>query len=143
MTEYSYFESRSGNLSCNAREVFEFVTDLRNFERFVPKGTVNNWNAEKEHCSFAVPMLGTVTVRLTENEKYSKIVFTGEALKNNDFTLTLNISENTNNLAQAKVGLSADLNPVMKMMASKPINQFLETLINQMESFREWGDIIK
>jgi len=39
--------------------------------------------------------------------------------------------------------LSADLNPVMKMMAAKPINQFLETLINEMESFRDWRSIIE
>ena len=37
--------------------------------------------------------------------------------------------------------LSADLNPMMKMMASGPINQFLEILINEMENFRDWENI--
>jgi hypothetical protein len=30
---------------------------------------------------------------------------------------------------------------MMKMMAKKPIGQFLEILINEMESFRRWKDI--
>ena len=61
MNNLSYFESRSGNLTCNAEEVFTFVTDIRNFERFIPEGVINNWNAEKESCSFSVSMLGTVS----------------------------------------------------------------------------------
>jgi carbon monoxide dehydrogenase subunit G len=141
MTDLSYFESRSGRLTCNAEEVFAFVTDIRNFEQFIPDGTITNWNAKKESCSFRVSMLGTVTVRLSEKEKYNKVVFTGDALKKNDFSLTLNISENVKSLTDVKVLLSADLNPMMKMMAKKPIGQFLEILINEMESFRRWKDI--
>ena len=143
MTDQSYFESRSGKLSCSAEEVFAFVTDIRNFERFIPKGTISNWNSEKESCSFNVSMLGTVSVRLSEKKEYSKVVFTGDALKKNDFILTLAISDNAENHAEVRVMLSADLNPMIKMIATKPIGQFLEMLINEMESFRDWKNIKK
>jgi carbon monoxide dehydrogenase subunit G len=140
MTDLSYFESRSGKLTCSAEEVFVFVTDMRNFERFIPEGTINNWNSEKESSSFSVSMLGTVNVRLSEKEEYKKVVFTGDALKKNDFSVTLDISNNAENRADVRVILNADLNPMMKMMATKPIGQFLEMLINEMESFRGWRD---
>lgn len=143
MTDQSYFESRSGKLSCNSKDVFVFVTDIRNFERFIPQGTISNWNAEKESCSFSVYMLGTVIVRLTEKKEYNKVVFEGDALKKNDFSLTLSISDNAENKADVRVMLSADLNPMIKMIASKPIVQFLEKLINEMESFRDWKNIKK
>ena len=142
MSGLSYFNSRSGKVSGTAEEVFNFVTDIRNFERFVPKGAINNWNAEKDSCSFSVSMIGTVTVRLTEKEKYTKVVFDGDALKKNDFLLTLKISDNVKNNADVMVLLSADLNPVMKMMAAKPIEQFLEMLIGELEKFRDWTSII-
>jgi len=138
MSDLSLYESRTGKLSCNAQEVFNFVTDIRNFEQFIPGGTINNWKAEKDSCSFSVSMLGTVLVRLAEKEKYKKVVFNGDALKKNDFSLTLNISDNIKEPAEVRVALSADLNPMMKMMAAKPINQFLEMLISEMEKFREW-----
>ena len=141
MTDQSYFESRSGKLSCSAEEVFAFVTDIRNFERFIPKGTISNWNSEKESCSFSISMLGTVNVRLSEKKEYTKVVFQGDALKKNDFSLTLDISDNAGNHADVRVILNADLNPMMKMIANKPIGQFLEMLINEMESFRDWKDI--
>jgi hypothetical protein len=142
MSDISNFESRSGRLNCGAEDVFAFVTDLRNFERFILKGTINQWSAEKESCSFNVSMIGTVTVRLAEKEQYTRVVYSGDALKKNDFTLTLSISDNVENPADVSVHLSADLNPVMKMMAAKPINQFLEVLINEMEGFKDWKNII-
>lgn len=142
MSDISNFESRSGRLTCNAEDVFAFVTDLRNFERFLPEGTINNWSAEKESCSFSVSMVGTVTVRLAEKEQYTRVVYMGDALKKNDFTLTLFISDNADNPADVKVTLGADLNPMMKMMAVKPIRQFLEMLIDEMEKFTDWRNTI-
>jgi hypothetical protein len=41
-----------------------------------------------------------------------------------------------------KVTLGADLNPMMKMMAVKPIRQFLEMLIDEMEKFTDWRNTI-
>jgi hypothetical protein len=142
MTDLSYFKSRSGKLTCNAEVFFSFMTDIRNFERFIPESTVNNWKAEKESCSFGVSMLGTVNVRLTEIENYKRIVFTGDALKKEDFSLILDISDNGGNPADVKLILSADLNHMMKNMAARPIDQFLEILINKMENFRDW-EVIK
>jgi hypothetical protein len=138
MNDLSFFESRRGNLTCSARECFDFTTDLRHFEGFIPNGTVNNWNAEKESCSFTVSMLGTVSVRLTEKEMYKRVVFKGDALKKNDFELTLNITDNGDHPSEVKVLLNAELNPMMKMIAAKPIERFLEMLINEMEKFKGW-----
>jgi hypothetical protein len=140
MDDLSYFESRSGRLTCNAEEAFIFVTDIRNFEQFIPKGNINNWNAEKESCSFSVSMLGTVTIKLAEKEKFNKVIFKGNALKKNDFSLRLEISDNVKSQAEVRLILSADLNPIMKMLAAKPIDQFLGILINEMESFRGWKE---
>lgn len=126
-------------MTCTAEEVFKFVTDIRNFERFIPKGIISNWIAEKESCSFSVSMLGTVTVRLAEKENFTRVVFDGDALKKNDFSLVLLISDRDKDPAEVKVTLSADLNPMMKMMAADPIAQFLEMLIKEMENFRDWN----
>jgi carbon monoxide dehydrogenase subunit G len=140
MDNISNFESRSGQLTCKAEEVFNFVTDLRNFERFVPVGTITDWQAQKESCSFNVSMIGTVSLRLSEKVTFSKVVYDGDALKQNDFSLLLNITDNGKEPAGVKVRLSADLNPMLKMMAAKPIGQFLEMLINEMENFKNWKD---
>lgn len=143
MSDLSYFESRTGKLTCSAEDFFAFVTDARNFERFVPKGTINAWHASKDYCSFNVSMIGTVAVRISEMIKYSRVVFEGDALKKNDFSLTVDITDNHEKPADIKISLSADLNPMMKMMAPKPINNFLEILVDEMENFGDWKKVIE
>jgi len=86
-------------------------------------------------------MIGTVILRIVQKEVYSRVVYNGDALKKNDFELVLHIAVNSNKLAEVKVVLNADLNPMMKMMAAKPIAQFLEMLINEMENFSGWKEI--
>jgi hypothetical protein len=140
MSELSYFESRSGKLSCSGKDLFAFVTDIRNFEVFIPQENITNWQAERESCSFQVSMVGTVSVRLAEKEMYNKVVFKGDALKKNDFLLTLYIFGHEEDPAEVKVSLSAELNPILKKMAAKPISQFLEILIAEMEGFKGWKD---
>lgn len=141
MDDISHFESRTGNLTCASKEVFDFVTDIRNFEQFIPQGAINDWQAERESCSFSLTMLGTISFHLSEKESYDKVVFSGNALKKNDFSLILNITGDIKNLAEVKISLNAELNPMLKMMASKPIGQFLEMLIYEMENFRGWSDL--
>jgi carbon monoxide dehydrogenase subunit G len=143
MDNKSYFESRTGNLTCSTQQVFTFVSDLRNFERFVPTGTINNGKADKDNCSFTVSMIGSVSVRILKKEEYSEVVYNGDALSKNDFTLRLDILENHDRLAKVKLSLNAELNQMMKMIAAKPITQFLEILIKEMESFDGWNEIIK
>jgi carbon monoxide dehydrogenase subunit G len=143
MDNISHYESRSGSLSCTSMEVFDFVTDIRNFEQFIPEGTITNWESEKDTCSFSVSMIGSVSVRIVKKEPFKKVIFNGDALKKNDFTLILNISEGNNNVAEVKVLLEAELNPMLKMVANKPIVQFLEMLIREMEAFKGWKNIIK
>jgi carbon monoxide dehydrogenase subunit G len=141
MDNLSHFESRTGRVLCNAQEVFRFVTDIRNFEQFIPSGTITNWQSEKESCSFTVSMIGAVSFRLSEKVSYKKVVYTGDALKMNGFSLVIDITGEGADPAEVKLFLSADLNPVLKMMAAKPIDQFLEILILEMENFTGWKNI--
>ena len=143
MSDLSHYESRPGILSCTSGEVFEFVTDIRNFEQFIPAGTISNWQAGRDTCSFTVSMVGTVSVRIIKKEPFSKVIFKGDALKENDFSLLLKIADSDDNTAEVIVLLEAELNPMLKMVANKPIVQFLEILIREMESFKGWKNIIK
>lgn len=60
----------------------------------------------------------------------------------NEFTLVLDIIGISDEEAEVKVILSAEMNPFLKMMAAEPVKQFLETLIREMEKFRGWKDTI-
>jgi hypothetical protein len=141
MSDLSYFESRKGKIVSSAEDIFSFVTDLRNFAQFAPEGTITNWTAEREICSFSVPMLGTVGFKIKEKEPHTRVIYEGDALKKNDFVISLHITETGHELSDIIISLNADLNPMMKMMAASPINQFLEIIVKEMESFKGWKQV--
>lgn len=135
MAGLSYFESRSGKPDCSPEEMFGFVTDLRNFARFIPAESVAEWEASRDSCSFRVPRMGKVNLRIVQEEKPGLVAYKGNALGNNDFDIVVHIRRNSLDKADVKVSLNAELNPMMKMIASKPIGQFLEMLVDRMENF--------
>ena len=138
MPDISKFESRTGKLTCTPPEIFDFVTDIRNFRQFVPDGTIDDLRIESDSCSFHVSPLGKVSFNLSEKEPYNKVVYTGNVLQSNDFSLVLNIKENNAGKAEVNLKLTAHLNPLLKMMAAKPIDSFLGKLIDEMEKFQGW-----
>lgn len=141
MADVSYFESRTGKPDCSPEQIYYFVTDLRNFERFIPAGTIVGWKASIDSCSFTVPKMGDVNLSIIRKEAYNLVAYKGSALKNNDFEIVLHINRNDRDLSDIKVSLNAELNPMMKMIASKPIHQFLEMVIDRMENFNCWEEI--
>jgi len=143
MGEALTFESRTGRLTCSTEEVYNFLTDIRNMEQFLPQGTVSNWKSDGESCSFRVNPLGNVDIRLTEKAVNKKVVFSGNALQVNNFSLIICIGGVENQPAEVRILLSAEMSPLLKMVASGPARQFLDTLINEMEKYNGWNDIKK
>ena len=138
MPDISTFESRTGNLTCTPSEIYDFVTDIRNFRQFVPGGTIEDLQTERESCSFRVSPVGNVSFKLAQKEPDRKVVYEGNVLQSNNFTLVLEIREDTGSKAVVNLRLAAHLNPLLKMMAAKPIESFLEKMIDEMEKFRGW-----
>jgi len=141
MSEPSNYSSRPGKISCKAEKAYFFITDLRNFGRFARKETITDWQAEKDTCSFSIAALGRVHLRIKDKEPGNRVVFEGDALSRNDFSIEIRLSDVSEDAAEVNLTLSAELNPVMKMMADKPIRQFMEYLLMEIENFRDWEDI--
>ncbi len=138
MPDISEFKSRTGKLNCTPPEIFDFVTDIRNFGQFVPEGTIDDLQVAPDSCSFNISPLGKVNFNLSEKNPHYKVVYKGTVLQSNDFSLVVNIKESSPGKVEVNLNLSAHLNPILKMMAAKPIDYFLEKLINEMEKFKGW-----
>jgi len=138
MSSISTYKSRTGKLDYTTEDVYYFMTDLRNFRRFIPPDTISDLKMEQDSCSFRVSALGTVNIHIGEKVMYNKIMFSGNALHVNDFSLIMDLRDTENRHSEVKVTLNAEMNPVLKMVASEPVRQFLETLVQEMEKFRDW-----
>jgi hypothetical protein len=138
MSDNLKFESRTGKLSCTAPELFGFITNIRNFEQFIPAGNIKNWQASEEGCSFQITPFGTANVRIREKIPNTLVKYNGDVLKENEFELSVHISEDERKRAEVRLFMTAGLNPFLKMMAAEPIKRFMELLIVEMEKFDKW-----
>lgn len=139
MAAHSTFVSRTGKLTCTPSEIFDFVTDIRNLRQFIPENAgISAMNVEKESCSFKIESLGEVNVHISEKEPLKKVVFNGTLFQANDFSLRMDIDENNPGRADVVLNVSAELNPLLRMMVSGPVQNFLARMIDEMEKFDGW-----
>jgi carbon monoxide dehydrogenase subunit G len=136
------FESREARVNYSEDVIYRFVTDIRNFERFVPGDMVKNWQATKDSCSFEVPYACKTGFSITQKEPYSEVNYAGRGM-NTDFIIKIRVLEKAENKTIVKVIVQAQLNPMIKMIVAKPLEQFLEKMISEMEIFDGWEKIIE
>ena len=124
-------ESEKVTLNKPAKEVYDFLSDFNNFEKLMPEQVVN-WQSTSDECSFTIQGMATLGMKIVEKEPDSliKIIKNGSAPF--DFTLSCLIDESAQPCTVQLV-FDVDLNPVMKMMAVKPLTNFLNILVNKLK----------
>jgi len=101
---------------------------------------VREWEATSDTCRIRIPPLGEANLRISEKDPNSLVRYSGNALQDNEFVIDTEISENGNGKAEVDITIRAELNPVLKMMASGLIERFLDSLVDEMKKFRDWKD---
>jgi carbon monoxide dehydrogenase subunit G len=132
------FKSRQGIIACQSAKFYNFISDIRNFEKYVPSDKLSEWKADADSCSFIISPIGSAHIRIREKQPHSLVSFQGKALQNNEFSMEVQISDNGSDKTNVRLELSVDLNPVMKMMVAGPVEQFLEKIISELEKKTDW-----
>ncbi|MBL4642573.1 MAG: SRPBCC family protein [Flavobacteriaceae bacterium] len=119
-------KSAKVSVAKSSKEVFEFLSDLKNFEQLMPE---NTQKFEVDGDSFLFSLKGMPEIRLVLKEKteFSNITL-GAASSKLPFTLSGNLTEISENESQAQLVFSGDFNPMMAMMVKKPLTKFIEVL---------------
>jgi len=137
------FISPTGTIKRDCDTVYSFVSDIRNFSRFVPADSVTNWVADADSCSFGVSPVGEAKITITERTPPSTVKFGGIALQNTNFRVWVQMKESEPSETKFRIVIKADLNQFYVLLATKPVNNFLERLVDQIEKFEGWDEIVK
>jgi len=129
------YESRIGKVPHAQEKVYAFLSDFRHFEHLIPAGQVDHWQADNNTCRFSVTGVGEIGLKMIEKKPNDLLKISGDSLANIDFTLWVQIREVSPGDTRVKLTLKADLNPMLRVITAKPLQQFLEILIKQIESF--------
>ncbi|MGB1043251.1 MAG: SRPBCC family protein [Tenacibaculum sp.] len=115
----------------SAKDLFEFLNKLENFEQLMPE---NTQKFEVDGDSFIFGLKGMPEIRLVMKEKteYSNITL-GAASSKLPFTLASDIQEVSENESEVTLKFNGDFNPMMAMMVKKPLSKFIDTLTENIE----------
>lgn len=122
------FESDIKKSTYSSETIFNFLADFDHFGDLIPKDKITNWQSNGDSCRFTIDPVGEVGLRIVEKEEFKTIKYTAEGKTPFNFFLWIQLKEVAEDDTRIKLTIKADMNPMIKMVASKPINKFLEVL---------------
>jgi len=120
----------------SAEDIFNFLSNFDNFGKLMPEQVIN-WKSSTDSCSFTIKGMADIALKTSEKIPHSKIVWSTDGKAPFDFTLSSILSDQKENQTQTQIILHADLSPMLKMMAMRPLGNFVNLLVNKLKEVIE------
>lgn len=127
-----HIESPTKIVAKSDKEVFDFLTDIKNFEKLMPENISKFEVLDDTTFRFALKGMPEIVLRLKEQTPNSQVVL-GAASDKLPFTLTANITALTETQSKVILNFKGEFNAMMAMMIKAPITSFLDTLSTNMD----------
>lgn len=115
----------------SAQELFDLLTDVKNFERLMPENIAKFEVIGDDAFIFGLKGMPEIKLKMKEKVAPNKVVL-GAASDKLPFTLIANIDAISDQSSAVKLDFEGDFNPMMAMMIKGPIGKFIETLATNM-----------
>jgi hypothetical protein len=130
------FESEKLAIHTSAENIFNYLSDFNNFQELMPE-QVTNWKSTREECSFTIQGMADLSMKMGSLSEYTKIVYESDGNKPFAFELVTNLYPLNDQSTETQILLNADLNPVLKMMAGRPLQNFVNLLVKKLKEIME------
>ena len=134
-------ESDTHSIDKKSEVIFNFLSDFNNFETIMPDKVVD-WKSDNDSCSFTISGLASLGMRIVEKKPSTFIKIVDEGKVPFKFDFLVNISE-VNDKSEVQLVFDADLNTMLKMVAVKPLRNFLNMLLTELETIDEEQLIVR
>jgi len=135
MTE---FKSETRSIQQNDLVVYNFLEDFNNFEKLMPEQVIN-WQSTKDNCSFTIKGMADLAMRIDHKEEPGLIKYASEGKSPFDFDLRFTMTASQEDICQVEAVFAAELNPMIKMVASRPLQNFVNLLVDKLKELMEKG----
>lgn len=131
-------EFKSDKLKINASDskIFEYLSDFNNFEQLMPEQVIN-WQSTKDNCSFTIQGMADLAMRIANKKEYHFISYGSEGKSPFPFQLNFQIESIDGGQCEVSSHLEAKLNPMLKMMASRPLQNLVNLLVEKLKTIME------
>ena len=112
--------------SKSEQEFFALVSDMRNIPSLLPEQAINV-NADEDNLSFTVQGMGSIALRVSQRITYSLVQLVPVGKVPFPFVLNIKIA-GLGNICRVMFEIDADLNPLMAMMAKRPLQNLVDMM---------------
>jgi len=106
-------------------QVYQFLADLNNHQQLMPEN-IYNWSSTADTASFTIQNMAKLAIHISERVENEKLVAVPTEKPPFDLSLQWTVTDNGNGTTSAKHTISADLNMMMKMLASGPLQKLAD-----------------
>lgn len=129
-----HIESKVVRVSENDKKVFDFLSDFRNFDRFIPP-EVEQWKSDSESCSFMAKGQ-QISLVLIEKEPNKTIKITSKTDSPVAFFIWIQLKATDDVNTAIKLTVEADLNVFLRGMLEKPVKQALDKIADKLSTLK-------
>ena len=127
MTE---FVSEIKTIPHSQEKVYTILSDMNNLERIkdkIPQDKVKEFSFDKDSCSFSVNPIGNVRISIIDREPFKTIKLTADQSPI-EINMWIQLIESQGSETKMKLTVKANLNPFMKPMVSKPLQEGVDKI---------------
>lgn len=130
------FKSNEVSIAKSNEFIYNFLSDFRNFEKLMPE-QVTNWSSDGDKCSFTIQNMATLGMKFRSKNPSQLIDIESDGNSPFPFALLCNINASDENSCLVMLQLNAELSPMMMMMASRPLGNFVNILAEKLKEVSE------
>lgn len=105
-------------------QVYQFLADMNNHQQLMPEN-IYNWSSTVDSASFTIQNMAKLAIHISEKVENEKLVAVPTEKPPFDLSLAWSVKDNGNGTT-ATLTISADLNMMMKMLASGPLQKLAD-----------------
>lgn len=133
----THIESKKVKVPASIFDCFQFLTDLNHYELLLPKDKISHWESDKNFCSFKIQKTYKLDLIFKDAEENKAIhLVSGEK---SPFKFSLDIQLNGDEETEAQILCDADINPFLKMMIEKPLNNLFDYMADRLVKVKSEG----
>lgn len=126
------FTSEVKAIAHDSQTIFEVLSDFSKLEKIkdkIPQDKISDFSFDKDYCAFSISPIGKIKFVVVEREANKTVKFAAEQIPF-ETNLWIQLKEKDAESTYMKLTVKADLNPFIKPMVSKPLQEALEKMAN-------------
>lgn len=126
-----HIKSNTIQVKASSSQIFDFISDFNNLEKLMPEKVID-WSSTMTTCTFTIQGMATLNMKQGQHKTNEKVQMVSYGKNPFPFDLNTHIAENSEKESEVFIQLNAEMNPMLAMMAKKPLQNFVNILAKEL-----------